>query len=79
MNKKEYLGIILIALASISIILFLYSNNRELKKANTMLQLEKQVLIDNTDSFEYLNSITVDTFENRIKNKEDIFVYIGNS
>lgn len=56
MNKKEYLGIILIALASISIILFLYSNNRELKKANTMLQLEKQVLIDNTDSFEYLNS-----------------------
>ncbi|NRE19567.1 bacteriocin, partial [Enterococcus faecalis] len=60
MNKKEYLGIILIALASISIILFLYSNNRELKKANTMLQLEKQVLIDNTDSFEYLNSITVD-------------------
>lgn len=37
MNKKEYLGIILIALASISIILFLYSNNRELKKANTML------------------------------------------
>ena len=72
MNKKEYLGIILIALASISIILFLYSNNRELKKANTMLQLEKQVLIDNTDSFEYLNSITVDTFENRIKNKEDI-------
>ncbi|RXA85800.1 thioredoxin, partial [Enterococcus faecalis] len=64
MNKKEYLGIILIALASISIILFLYSNNRELKKANTMLQLEKQVLIDNTDSFEYLNSITVDTFEN---------------
>ncbi|HFM7095356.1 TPA: thioredoxin, partial [Enterococcus faecium] len=69
MNKKEYLGIILIALASISIILFLYSNNRELKKANTMLQLEKQVLIDNTDSFEYLNSITVDTFENRIKNK----------
>ncbi|WP_373193075.1 DUF6568 family protein [Enterococcus sp. RIT-PI-f] len=76
--KKATLAGILI-LAVVIIMFVLLRDNTELKRENSTLELEKQVLIDNTDTYEYLNSITIDNFENKVKNKENILVYIGNS
>ncbi|PYE95690.1 thioredoxin family protein [Bacillus sp. 196mf] len=77
MKKYGVLGVIIIIF--LLSIFFLYRENTVLKRNNSTLEIEKQIVIDNTGSYDYLNSITVDSFEKRIKNGDDIFVYIGNS
>lgn len=59
--------------------LFLLNDNNQLKKENNTLQIEKQIIADNSETFEYLNSITLENFNKKVDRKEDIFVYIGNS
>ncbi|WP_242486466.1 hypothetical protein [Bacillus sp. TH23] len=47
-----------------------------LKRNNSTLEIEKQIVIDNTGSYDYLNSITVDSFEKELK-MGMIFLFIS--
>lgn len=73
----KFLGIIVSIL--VLGICFFYKENTILIRKNDTLKLEKQVIMDNTKSYSYLNSITVNSFENKIKNKKNLFVYIENA
>lgn len=70
---------VFVVIVSIFLLFFQIKVNRELKAKNTTLSLEKEVLKTNNDTYEYLNSLTVESFEKKISNKNDLLVYIGNS
>lgn len=79
---KRRLGLVLISIMSIVFVvlsLFLIQTNHTQKDEIKALENEKQVLIDNNDTFNYLNSLTIESFEQKVKSGEELFVYIGNS
>lgn len=78
-NIKKYGVVGIIVVFCFTMIFFLLSENKELRTNNSALAIEKQVVVDNTDTYGYLNSITVDSFEKKVRDGDNLFVYIGNS
>lgn len=79
-NRYIIIGLSMVFLIFfLMIVLFLFEKNRELEEANSTIKMEKQILSDNISSFEYLNSLTIDSFEKKVAEGDDLFVYIGNS
>jgi|GEM_PF-1999095 len=77
-NNYMIIGMTLaILMFCLVIMFFLFEKNKELEKANSTLKIEKQILSDNTSAFEYLNSLTIDSFEKRVAEGDDLFVYVG--
>ncbi|WP_260314310.1 hypothetical protein [Lactococcus lactis] len=54
-----------LVIVSIFLLFFQIKVNRELKAKNTTLSIEKEVLKTNNDTYEYLNSLTVESFEKK--------------
>lgn len=57
---------------------FIKSNNG-LKKQNAILKLEKEQLSANLITYDNLNSLTLETLENRLAKKDNLLIYISNS
>lgn len=76
--KKSVLNGVVVSILLVGIY-FLFRENTTLKRSNSTLKIEKQVVISNNETYGYLNSLTVNSFEKKIENGEDTFVYIGNS
>lgn len=75
-NRYIIIGLSMVFLIFfLMIVLFLFEKNRELEKVNSTIKMEKQILSDNISSFEYLNSLTIDSFEKKLQ-KVMIFLFI---
>lgn len=79
--KKIIMGgsICIITIIFLIICFNLLKENKQLKATNNDLNIEKEILTNNLESYDLLNSITVDNFEDRVTNKQDLFVYVSNS
>lgn len=78
-NKIAFLSVIAVFLVFAIVLMVLLVNNNSQEKKIENLENEKQILVSNTATFAYLNSLTVDSFEKRVNSGDSLFVYIGNS
>lgn len=77
-NKIIWGSISTVVIVFLLISLSLFQENKKLKVTNNDLKVEKEILTNNLESYELLNSMTVDNFEDRVNSKQNLFVYISN-
>lgn len=73
LNRKIFIILLIITLLGVSA--FSYYKYFYFKKENT--ELQEKLEYTYPDIYNYLNSITVDTFKSKIENNESFIIYLG--